>query len=74
MSTQNNQHEHKSFLTYLAYIFLIICILLLILMAFNMDLCISYFSHIGSASSFGAFIGRFGDLILAILKHTFNIA
>lgn len=66
-----NQNKHGIGI-YICYFILFIIVFLVFLTVFNMDLFSSYFKDISTSSSFGAFISRFFDYIIALLKHTFS--
>lgn len=69
----SSKTSNKGLINYICYGILLVIILLIILTVFNMDLFMTYFSDMGTSSSFGAFIGRFGDYIVALFRHTFDM-
>lgn len=73
MSSNNNNSSSRSIVSTICYILLAIIILLTLLTVFNMDLFLSYFSNMGQSMSFGAFIARLGDFVIALLQHTFGL-
>lgn len=75
MSSNSNSNKSPGVLiaTYICWILLAIIVILVILTVFNMDLFMSYFDDIGTSKSFGAFLARFWDYIVAVFTHTFGI-
>lgn len=71
-SSNSGQSPLTKFATYLCWALLAVIVLLVILTVFNMDLFMSYFDDIGSSKSFGAFLARFWDYVVAVFAHTFS--